>query len=276
MATEIHRSGLVASAVAAGLTGVALALPDGCDPLVPTGATGELYVFTQAGAATQSQTVPVDSTTLKEGGSIATASAGSPGAPTNASGSAAVTVSSGESLVITAGGHGSCAAQGGFAFAREDVSAIFNLPIAQPRRVRVSWSLQSEGVASLMYRLSRDGATGAAAKVIEEQVSSYSAPQTSEGSVTVMLPAGSYRAFAYGTAQSNSAFLNPDPVSYGGTLSIECARLGDVQGDGVVDGADLGALLGAWGPVTGAYAAADLNQDGFVDGADLGLLLGDW
>lgn len=53
--------------------------------------------------------------------------------------------------------------------------------------------------------------------------------------------------------------------------------LGDVNGDGVVDGADLGFLLGAWGecPAEGA-CAADFNDDGAVDGIDLGLLLGNW
>lgn len=48
---------------------------------------------------------------------------------------------------------------------------------------------------------------------------------------------------------------------------------GDLTGDGVIDGADLGLLLGAWGTADGA---ADLNDDGVVDGADLGLLLGAW
>lgn len=47
----------------------------------------------------------------------------------------------------------------------------------------------------------------------------------------------------------------------------------DLSGDGVVDGADLGNLLGAWAT---ADPAADLNDDGIVDGADLGLLLGSW
>lgn len=47
----------------------------------------------------------------------------------------------------------------------------------------------------------------------------------------------------------------------------------DLSGDGVVDGADLGTLLGAWNT---ANAAADLNHDGIVDGADLGDLLGSW
>jgi len=47
----------------------------------------------------------------------------------------------------------------------------------------------------------------------------------------------------------------------------------DLNGDGVVDGADLGVLLDAWGSGPGQ---ADLNGDGVVDGADLGLLLSAW
>ncbi len=49
--------------------------------------------------------------------------------------------------------------------------------------------------------------------------------------------------------------------------------LGDINGDGAVDGADLGLLLTAWGSDN---ASADLNNDGIVDGADLGLLLTAW
>lgn len=49
---------------------------------------------------------------------------------------------------------------------------------------------------------------------------------------------------------------------------------GDLNGDDVIDGADLGLLLGEWG--AGPGAAGDLNGDGTVDGADLGLLLGVW
>jgi hypothetical protein len=48
---------------------------------------------------------------------------------------------------------------------------------------------------------------------------------------------------------------------------------GDLTGDGVVNGDDLGILLGAWGPGSGP---ADLDLDGNVDGNDLGLLLGAW
>lgn len=46
----------------------------------------------------------------------------------------------------------------------------------------------------------------------------------------------------------------------------------DLNGDGRVDGADLGAFLAAWG----GTGAADFNGSGVVDGADLGLLLSAW
>jgi hypothetical protein len=49
--------------------------------------------------------------------------------------------------------------------------------------------------------------------------------------------------------------------------------LGDLDGDGAVNGSDLAILLGSWGDRGGA---ADLNGDGTVDAADLGILLGAW
>jgi hypothetical protein len=50
----------------------------------------------------------------------------------------------------------------------------------------------------------------------------------------------------------------------------------DLNPTGTVDGADLGALLAFWGPVSAAFPRADINRDGVVDGADLGLLLANW
>jgi hypothetical protein len=47
--------------------------------------------------------------------------------------------------------------------------------------------------------------------------------------------------------------------------------VGDLNGDGVVDTADLGILLAAFGS---GDPDADLNNDGIVDTADLGILLG--
>jgi hypothetical protein len=64
-----------------------------------------------------------------------------------------------------------------------------------------------------------------------------------------------------------------------GTLTISCSTecpgfcTGDLNGDALVDGADLGLLLGSWST---ANPCVDLSGDGTVDGADLGILLGAW
>jgi hypothetical protein len=59
-------------------------------------------------------------------------------------------------------------------------------------------------------------------------------------------------------------------------LAIVCTPFGnpcpeDLNSDGIVNGADLGLLLGAWGTDGG-----DINGDGLTNGADLGLMLGAW
>jgi hypothetical protein len=56
---------------------------------------------------------------------------------------------------------------------------------------------------------------------------------------------------------------------YGATCAP--ALVGDLDDNGVVNGADLGILLGAWG--TNTY---DLDGDGTITGADLGILLSNW
>lgn len=55
--------------------------------------------------------------------------------------------------------------------------------------------------------------------------------------------------------------------------AVPCPLFGDLDGDGAVDGADLGHLLSEWGAES---SSADFNCDGVVDGADLGLLLAAW
>jgi hypothetical protein len=49
---------------------------------------------------------------------------------------------------------------------------------------------------------------------------------------------------------------------------------GDFNGDGMVDGADFGYILAAWGTCGGC--PEDLNGDGEVNGADVGLVLSVW
>jgi hypothetical protein len=50
------------------------------------------------------------------------------------------------------------------------------------------------------------------------------------------------------------------------------AHPADLNGDGRVDGADLGILLASWGQP----GIADLDFNGIVNGGDLGALLGNW
>lgn len=60
-------------------------------------------------------------------------------------------------------------------------------------------------------------------------------------------------------------------------LAVELSALSaDLDGNGVVNGADLAILLGAWGPCRTAPCPADLNGDGVIDGTDLAILLGEW
>ncbi len=66
---------------------------------------------------------------------------------------------------------------------------------------------------------------------------------------------------------------SPGATSGTGTLTMSCAVTcpADRNGDHFVDGADLGAVLGAW-----ATGGGDVNGDGYTDGADLSVLLGAW
>lgn len=56
--------------------------------------------------------------------------------------------------------------------------------------------------------------------------------------------------------------------------AVPTPRVGDANGDGLVNGADLAVVLSAWGG--GGGSAADFNGDGIVNGADLSIILGNW
>lgn len=58
-------------------------------------------------------------------------------------------------------------------------------------------------------------------------------------------------------------------------FGIECddSVVGDLNNDGVVDGADVGIFLALWGS---SDPLGDLNGDGNTDGADLGILVAAW
>lgn len=58
------------------------------------------------------------------------------------------------------------------------------------------------------------------------------------------------------------------------TIPTPACSKADFNGDGVVDGGDLGSIIGAWGPCDDC--AQDLDQNGIVNSADLGLFLSLW
>lgn len=69
---------------------------------------------------------------------------------------------------------------------------------------------------------------------------------------------------------ANGIYSDSDRVTL--EVRIGPALVGDLNGDGIINGADLGVLLGQWGTL----GSGDLNGDGIVNGADLGMLLGAW
>lgn len=70
----------------------------------------------------------------------------------------------------------------------------------------------------------------------------------------------------------------PDEIA--GPIAVDadsevCQCPGDLSGDGLVNGADLGLLLAAFGACPDG-CAADIDGNGLVNGGDLGLLLAGW
>ncbi|MEE2971861.1 MAG: M43 family zinc metalloprotease [Planctomycetota bacterium] len=81
--------------------------------------------------------------------------------------------------------------------------------------------------------------------------------------------------FTMGTTDGSVTYCgwNVDDVVIEGVVPDD-EPSADLDGNGVVDGSDVGLLLASWGPCTGC--PADLNGDGLVDGSDFGLLLVAW
>jgi hypothetical protein len=75
-------------------------------------------------------------------------------------------------------------------------------------------------------------------------------------------------AFDLWTMFGKSAPVDMDTAA----LTLVPANPADLNGDGFVNGPDLGILLGGWGQP----GPTDINQDGTTNGPDLGLLLGSW
>ena len=71
--------------------------------------------------------------------------------------------------------------------------------------------------------------------------------------------------------QDNVEYHDQSDMSLKPAIVVANPCPGDFNDDTIVDGADLGLALSAWGT-----ANNDLNEDGIFDGADLGLFLSLW
>jgi hypothetical protein len=114
--------------------------------------------------------------------------------------------------------------------------------------------------------------------VYENVVSSNSGLVVVDG--TFEAEAGLYQLYFNGYGFLDNDQLNGQPGSleaasaYLATINFsELPNIADINGDGVVDGADLARVLGAWGT---SASGGDINGDGIVDGADLALVLANW
>ena len=85
-------------------------------------------------------------------------------------------------------------------------------------------------------------------------------------------PNGLQNAFRCSRYASDFAGFDGRDLTPGGPIELsDCS--GDLDGDGIVGGADLGLMLAVWGTDD---PAADLNGDGTIGGADIGLLAAAW
>jgi len=109
----------------------------------------------------------------------------------------------------------------------------------------------------------------------EGSVTLASEPASRSRLATAVIPSGTVLA-VWQQGGAGSGDIYGQNLRSDGSLGTEGIP-GDLNGDGVVNGADLAILLGGWGVCPkGGACPADLNGDGSVNGADLGILLGNW
>ncbi|MCA9283794.1 MAG: VCBS repeat-containing protein, partial [Phycisphaerales bacterium] len=155
----------------------------------------------------------------------------------------------------------------------EGGSAVINTLTVEPNAVAiVTGDLNNDGVPDLVT-----------ANSYSESVSAIIGIGDDDGTFEPPVSYDASNAFSVlledfdGDGRLDIAATGVDGVSVllnmGGTVSSPA----DLNGDGVVNGADLGLLLAEWGVCRNAGACpADLDGNGAVDGGDLGLLLANW
>jgi len=95
------------------------------------------------------------------------------------------------------------------------------------------------------------------------------------GGVLAFLPSpNGDAAMLVGGGFMNMGGIATKAIARWNTCTIPTPIAGDLNGDGIVNGADLALVLGSWGACQACVA--DIDESGVVDGADLAIVLGAW
>jgi hypothetical protein len=134
------------------------------------------------------------------------------------------------------------------------------------------WDVQGSGLTNAAYAIAdaRDGRSiVVTSPVASSSVNGYDAASGRMERALRSYPADAPAATAIVIAPASETDRNGNLVPDACEPSVA-----DLNGDGRVDGADLGLLLLAWGEC--GTCSPDFDGDGRVNGADLGFLLGVW
>ncbi|MBM4112430.1 MAG: hypothetical protein FJ253_03500 [Phycisphaerae bacterium] len=153
------------------------------------------------------------------------------------------------------------------------VGCDYSWPVATPVAV-ADWAEAVEGASVIVPVLANDEPANCGPVMLV----GISNPSALGGSIELGPDPGTvrYTAPEIGAGIDSFAYtIVGEGVQVGlGQVSIVLLPMtADLDGDGGVNGSDLGLLLGLW---ESADAAADLDGSGVVDGSDLGILLGYW
>ncbi len=164
-----------------------------------------------------------------------------------------------------------------YADAYAQVTGEFHLQIDQPQHVDFELCTTYHGPGANASLHLRKLVGGNFQPLVSTHVVSGQWPTAECVEGQLLLEPGYYQ--VYFSAYSHSSIDQSQWISHDGeagfdaNLAFTPHLVADITGDGVVDGYDLGRLMGSWGT---SATGADINGDGAVDGSDLAILLAAW